>query len=684
MINAFRPPLAIHIIWNPADEESVRKLLDAIRASFARNVDLPFSRGLNIPLFSYSSENSNQPPSHLPTQQASRDIVFIFTSANTVGRDPWKEYIDQISLSSTFHAIPIAIDRAGLGHGLTGSLKRLNFLRLYDWIGDLREQQALISIAHEIYRYGFAENCDECLGKDSSIQIFLSHSKVGDTGRLHAESIKKYIDETNMKRFFDASEISPGFRFDEEIINHIKKSVVVVLGSDSYSSRYWCQKEILCAKEYQRPIIAVDCRQDFEDRVFPAVSNVPCVHVSPDTPISKLDVLRILMATLLETIRHYHSLKSLEYYQSMNWIDCDCAIISRPPEFHQVIALKNSGKQKICYPEPSLYSDEADWLSYFDVDAFTPLWNKTESSIFEGYRIGISISHEPANNYANHHLHADHLKRLSQDVARHLLARSGTIIYGGDLRKDGFTQFILDEAVALRARLSSDEIHVENHLAWPLYVSEPELVAWRAKYNGIIRTVEHDIPNDIANEIDSSVFIPPSGTQNKYIWSRCLTRMREESIQQSHACICAGGKLTGYYGKMPGVLEEIMTILKNNKPIFLLGAFGGVVSKVCETLTTSTLSQELTEHWQITNNAGYYDLQKKAKRETHHADYAKVKTILVSTSVEDLARSSGLDADEYRRLMESPFADECVHLIMKGLKSLALRRVPILHLDIGK
>jgi len=446
---------------------------------------------------------------------------------------------------------------------------------------------------------------------------------------------------------------------------------LVAIGSDAYSSRYWCQREILCAKQHQRPIIAVDCLQDFEDRVFPAGSNVPCVHVSPDTPISEPDIFRILIATILETIRHLHAQKSLEYYLSQNWIDNDCAIASRPPEIRQVIDLKNSGKQKICYPEPSLYSEEADWLSHFEVDAFTPLWSKAEDGALGCCRIGISISDNPAGNYSDHHLNADHLKRLSQDLARHLLARAGTVIYGGDLRKDGFTQFILDEAIALKTRLNTDSIHVENHLAWPLYVSDPEIVAWRAKYSGIIKTVEHDIPSDIAKDIDKNVFIAPSGTENKYIWSRCLTQMRENSIELSHARICAGGKLAGYHGKMPGVLEEIIISREKKKPIFLLGAFGGVVGEVCKTITNKAIAAPLTDHWQITNNAGYFELQEKAKQEIQNADYTKIETVLGGISVDALARSSGLSSDNYQRLMASPFVDECVHLVLKGLKNIA-------------
>ena len=664
------PPLAIHFVWNPADKELVCGILNSVRSAFARDVDRPFSRGLNIPLFFYSSSGPNEVPNENIVQRANKDIAFIFTSSNTLGRPLWKSYIDSLPESEKLHVIPLAIGREGLGHGVEGRLRNLNFLRSYEWEGELLNQRAVMAMAHEIYRFGFVEVNGDVPGNESSIKIFLSHSKAGDTGLRHAEEIYRFIDNTNMSRFFDAIEISPGFKFDEEIIKHIRESTLVAIGSDVYSSRYWCQREVLCAKEYQRPIVAVDCLKDFEDRIFPAGANVPCVHVSPDLPISQSDILRILNASIIETIRILYAKKSLEYYQAHGWIDEDCVISPRPPEIRQVINIKKEGKKKICYPEPALYAEEAGWLSYFGIEAFTPLWSRAEDEVLKDLRIGISISENPLGDYSSHHLHTDHLRRLSQDLARHLLARAGIVIYGGDLRNDGFTQLVLDEAIALRSRLNSDSIYVENHLAWPIFLSDTELSAWRAKYNSVIKTVEYDVPDDIKESIEDNVFISPIGVENKYVWSRSLTLMRERSIGSSHARICAGGRLSGYNGKMPGVLEEIVISLKEHKPLFLIGAFGGVVGEVCDSIKNKSITAPITEAWQVENNLGYGALQGRSVRDGKHADYEEIKLLIERVSVSELAALAGLTVDEYKNLMESAFVDECVHLVVKGLKKL--------------
>ncbi len=52
-----------------------------------------------------------------------------------------------------------------------------------------------------------------------------------------------------------------------------------------------------------------------------------------------------------------------------------------------------------------------------------------------------------------------------------------------------------------------------------------------------------------------------------------------KSIETAHVRVCAGGKISGYLGKITGVLEEIIISIEMNKPIFMFGACGGVVGE---------------------------------------------------------------------------------------------------------
>ena len=586
----------------------------------------------------------------------------------------WKEYINSLPERKNYHLVPVAVEHEGIGHTSEGRLKSLNCIRMFEWNEDFKKEYAIFYLSHELYRFGLKNiNLLES-GIDSSIRLFLSHAKKGDTGLKHAKAIKKFIDNSNMQGFFDVNDISSGFKFDEEIEKHIKRSTLIAIESDAYSTRYWCQREILTAKREKRPIILVNSLEEYEDRVFPAASNIPCVHITAE-PLNDKDILRILIAALLETIRFEHARKLLTYYRNQKWIDQNAVIFARPPEIQQIVEIlkkdKKSNNLVICYPEPPLYKEETEWADYFNITVSTPLWSSDKKSYKnKKFRIGLSIADYQPDGYDKQNQDLDELKRFSQSLARHLLANKHTLIYGGDLRNDGFTQFILDEATVLRDRLQLDKLFVENYLAWPLNVKQENL-KWYANYNTVVKPVSASIPDDIKSLIhDISTFLPPDCLENKYIWSRCLTTMREESIKSSDIRILVGGKFENYLGKMPGVLEEFLIAYKQDLVIFLVGGLGGLTKKLCISIKNRKIEEEFTEEWQMNHNDAYQDLQEIASQHGKHTDYDNLKEVIENITIPILAERTGLTNEEYERLMTTPFIDESIYLILKSIKNL--------------
>lgn len=666
------PPLAVHFVWHPND--NINTTIMDFRRYLTRDIDRPFSRELNIPTFLYSSQKRSHSPSNSPKKLAKKDVIFLFLSANTLMIPSWKEYINSLPERKNYHLVPVAVEHEGIGHTSEGRLKSLNCIRMFEWNEDFKKEYAIFYLSHELYRFGLKNiNLLES-GIDSSIRLFLSHAKKGDTGLKHAKAIKKFIDNSNMQGFFDVNDISSGFKFDEEIEKHIKRSTLIAIESDTYSTRYWCQREILTAKREKRPIILVNSLEEYEDRVFPAASNIPCVHITAE-PLNDKDILRILIAALLETIRFEHARKLLTYYRNQKWIDQNAVIFARPPEIQQIVEIlkknKKSNNLVICYPEPPLYKEETEWADYFNITVSTPLWSSDKKSYKnKKFRIGLSIADYQPDGYDKQNQDLDELKRFSQSLARHLLANKHTLIYGGDLRNDGFTQFILDEATVLRDRLQLDKLFVENYLAWPLNVKQENL-KWYANYNTVVKPVSASIPDDIKSLIhDISTFLPPDCLENKYIWSRCLTTMREESIKSSDIRILVGGKFENYLGKMPGVLEEFLIAYKQDLVIFLVGGLGGLTKKLCISIKNRKIEEEFTEEWQINHNNAYKDLQKIASQHGKHTDYDNLKEVIENITIPILAERAGLTNEEYERLMTTPFIDESIYLILKSIKNL--------------
>jgi len=670
------PPLSVVFVWHPADA-AVTPIVEYCFSLLSRDVKKPFSRSMNLPVF-FRTTSKKGVPTKLNIL-SKKTIIFTFMTKEVACDDYWITYLKEIPKGEKVSVIPIALDKIGLK--LSYEFDNKNFIRAYDYDSSLINDYMFIAVAHEIYRYALNELFEEkALGKDNALNVFLSHAKDGKNGIKLAKALKDFIDNSSMHNFFDATDIAPGYKFDEEIVGYIKKSTLIAIHSDLYSSRYWCQREILCAKENDRPIIAVDILEEYEDRRFPFATNVPGVHVHVDGEPTKKDLLRILSSALLETVRFYYSTLLLEQYKNSSNIEADIVIRSRPPEVSEIdrIFFKDNGSIKckynsILYPEPPLYTEELNFLSKLGIKMNTPLTYDLCS--LQGKRIGISISEPSEEELIVIGQDKNHLGQLSQDIARHFLAREAVLVYGGDLRPNGFTKFLFDEAQALQTRTQSKNIHITNYIAWPIYNNDSyDIKEWIGSNRTVAYMDQVPFPEDVKDLIPNernNYFLPPINVENRFVWSRCLTAMRKKMIENCDIRISAGGRHFGYFGRMPGVLEEIILAISLKRPLFLLGGFGGVTASVCSFIQNGTLPEELTVDWQIHNNSGYKEL----------LDYSLLRGVQYldeyrsfNESLKMKTLNNGLSQEDNMRLFNTPFIDEAQSLIFKGLKSLLGRK----------
>lgn len=669
-MDTFSPPISIIFVWHPEDSKIVSPVVENCFKQLSRDVDKPFSRSMNLPVFFYTT-SKNGVPSKINCM-SNKTIIFVFVSKE-FSDIAWTGYIKEIPKQDNIIVIPIAIDELALK--FSDDFDGKNFIRAYEFNPLYLNEYLFISITHEIYRWALNKSFDKTTtGKDNAIEIFLSHAKDGKNGIRLANNLKELIDNSLMRNFFDATDIAPSYKFDDEIIGHIKVSTVIAIHSDIYSSRYWCQREILCAKENNRPIIAVDTLEEYEDRRFPFASNIPGVRVSVNDPTTESDLLRILSAALLETVRFFYSELLFEEYKKEGWIEANTEIRSRPPEVSDIekvlCCVNNEVKCKhnnIVYPDPPLYSEELNFLKTLGIKISTPL--TTDLHPLYEKNIGISISEPSDEELMTIGQNSKHLSHLSQDVARHLLARNATLIYGGDLRPNGFTKFLFDEAQVLKTRIPESNIKIKNFIAWPIYNNDDtDIKRWKAEYKVVAEMIEISYPEDVKDLITSEdFFLPPTNPQNSFVWSRCLSEMRKKMIEDSDVRIYAGGRHVGYKGIMPGVLEEIIVAIEMKRPIFLMGGFGGVTASVCKLIQTTIIPEELTQNWQIQNNVGYkellnFSLSRNIKYSANYDLYVKL--------IKNADLQNGLSKSDNDRLFSTPFIDEALTLVFKGLRTL--------------
>lgn len=659
-------PLSIALIWNKDDQSSIEEYIEHITEMLSRDRDRPFSRTINLPIFYYSNLEENEIPS-LPNLKSEKILIYVFVGINSVVSVEWRDYIGSLYNIKNAKVVPIALDK--YAYKISDKVQAYNFIREYE-LDSCKKQQLFISMVHEIYWYGFNEK-KEPISKNSALKIFLSHAKDGKNGLHIAKQLKRLIDDSTLTRFFDSNDIAPGYRFDDEIINNIKESSVIIINSDIYSSRYWCQREIQTAKELERPIIEVDLIDEAMDRKFPFAGNVPVIRVNAiEGKVEEEDLYRILENIMLESIRFNYADEKLELLKLK--MPGNVKKMCRPPEMIDVskIIRKNSNKielkyNKIIYPDPPIYSEEIEFFQKLGIEICTPI--EYEKNGLSGKKVGISISDPEINEIKSNGQNESHLLRLSQYMANYILGRGATLIYGGDFRKGGYTEQLLQEAQILKDRLKTKNIYLKNYVAWPIYLADTlETKKWIAKYCDLLEIKEIPIDETVSDLIETNKrFLTPDTVDNCYVWSKSLTKMRYEMIKDCNARICAGGKKIGYKGKMPGILEEIIIASELGCPLYLLGGFGGIVHDVCELLQNNKCTDSLTEEWQVSFNKGYKELLQKYKERDEEIKYLELQEKMKCINL-----NNGLTMKENEILFNTVYVDEAVQLVLKGLQSI--------------
>src|SRR5262249_4147612 len=148
------------------------------------------------------------------------------------------------------------------------------------------------------------------------------------------------------------------------------------------------------------------------------------------------------------------------------------------------------------------------------------------------------------------------------EIARYLLVQGASLAYGGDLRSGGFTEPLFDLVWNYKEPETVPVDRIHTYMAWTIHRGID------AKAHALLldRAILHRIspPDDLVGELNLTAesAIDPGNEEGRYIWARCLTAMREAMGKEDHARLLMGGRLRGFYGKYPGVLEEAYLTLR--------------------------------------------------------------------------------------------------------------------------
>jgi len=681
------PCLNVYVAWRSEAGEIGRdtsrglELARLIYSTFARDIEKPLNNGLGIPVFfrSAAANKGARTPIPIDLELAEHSAVILLVNSAMVTDPEWDDYTRELSgrvraTSGRHRIFPVSLSRAALQ--FDSALGQTNFIRYHEFASDggQNSSELMLWLTHELCRFLNRPRSDApgAVLSPKPIRLFISHAK--QDGVPLAERFREAIADTPAAAFFDSIDIAPGYDFGAEIEGNIRESTLLVLQSDVYSSRPWCRREVLMAKKLHRPIIIVNAIEEDEKRSFPYMGNVPVIRWTGENHH------RIVGLALREHLRFLYNKCRIEALRRAGRIPAGALVLTRPPEIldFQNIAARaadgEGGRALVIYPDPPLGAEEDMLLSAFGGDvSFTTLTMPEEKKLLGGKTIGLSISESADLRVLG--FDEMHLRDALIEFTRQLLARDAAVAYGGDLRAGGFTQVLFD---LVRAHNSSGAPEayrpVHNYVAWPLHLKVDEDAEAELIKVGQLHRVP--LPDDLKTDlgVDPGEFLKPDTTENRYVWARSLTAMRERMNEQTDARVLMGGKTSGYTGKYPGLLEEAYLALRASKPLFLLGAFGGCTRAVIE-LVEGGRPESLTQNFQCRDEAYNQFVEEYNSRAAadpslglEPIDYESVGLAFREAGPDGLR--NGLGVEENRRLFYAVDPDEIIHLVLKGLSNL--------------
>lgn len=686
----YQPRLMIYVAWHPAFMRG-QELSESIYAHFSRDSGRTNARGLGIPVFFRSAARiGGTAPPPIAVDAAQHTAIIVLVDPGMVVAEGWDKYVEELwqqtgAAPERHRLFPVALDNTA--YQLSPRIGAVNFIRLQGLSPEAQPGFLLNRLTNELGRLltqrptlATSEAKESTAASPSRMRLFISHAKAD--GEKTAIALRDYIHENlAFDTFFDAIDIAAGFDFEAEINAGIDTAAFAVVHTDAYASRVWCQHEVIRAKRHGRPVVVIHAIEEGEARSFPYIGNVPTIRWRAGEPARLQAVVGLVLREVLRAEyfqQHFDDLKKLFR------VPGTVRALPRAPELLTCLALRAQSQDVpfFIYPDPPLAKQELDLLTELDPNLrlTTPtllfarpskplaLAGQELEKALAGWRIGLSISESA--DLAVRGFGPAHLRDAAAEFARFLLAAGATLAYGGDLRKDGFTEVLFELLTAYRAISGEAVDAIQSYLAWPIHLDLD--VAQRAQLKNTARF--HPIPAPANLGIDptsitSKEQLPPTTPENRAAWARSLSAMREQMNAEIHVRLLLGGQARGL-GKYPGIAEEALLALRAGKPVYLIGAFGGGAAAVIEALRGNKPAALTWDYQaadpQLRAAIDLYNSQVPAEGEP--IDYEAVTAEFEKFGIAGL--NNGLNAEENERLFTTTNLPEMIALVLRGLGQL--------------
>ena len=364
--------LAVYIVWHPNYSKG-SDIAELVRGHFrsGRYKNVLGDVGLSV-VFRSSLAPDSATPLDIDLSEAATTAVVVLVESALAGDSAWRGYVDDLIKDANAQGLgsrvfPVVLEEEGLNIEFD-----VQALRWVCWEGNDTErgQRLVRELSYEFSRMlrHYIEHLKHP-GEDDKglerylekVQLFLSHSKHDGDGKRLAQEIRDWLHQSSgLSSFFDELDIPTGVPFPDVLDLQVKRSALVAVHTDSYSSREWCRREIIEAKRWNVPMIVVNCIKDVDERGFPYMGNVPIVRMDPNkTAPNKTARIRKAIGHLLDEV-----FKDFLWRCRIELTGGSYSDVLFMPRHPELISLANLPARTdvadpmIVYPDPTLGAEE--------------------------------------------------------------------------------------------------------------------------------------------------------------------------------------------------------------------------------------------------------------------------------------------------------------------------------------
>jgi hypothetical protein len=293
-----------------------------------------------------------------------------------------------------------------------------------------------------------------------------------------------------------------------------------------------------------------------------------------------------------------------------------------------------------------------------------------------GMRVGLSVS-GTGEQMARRGFTKDGLNRLTVRLARALLSEGAALAFGHDWREGGVMEAIANIALDYRQAAVPAEMGppIVNFIPWPDTASGTNS-ALLARLKSIVEVIPAGLPEELRPLEAQALQSGRSSEEWHYLRARGLTRLRRLLAERCQVRVALGGKLAGFDGRLPGIVEEVLLSLQAEQPAYLAGLLGGATEVLGKTLlaeeSAESLRQVLTDTASLSLAEIYSRHAAPGSRGLTDSDLNldEILSFLTADGSRACVRQNGLTREENLLLLHTNLEEETVSLILRGLKQI--------------